>query len=98
MDVDFRAFYKFPADPTAPGIAEGNFGNLSAKRFFRMTERLFAFQGVLAARAMAEQQAKEGPAPTPARSSKPAKGEANHISLHEMMLLDPTLIQYEKAG
>ena len=90
-------FYRFPTDPTAPGIAEGNFGNLSSKRFFRMVERTFAFQGVMAARAMAEQQKKQGPAPTPARSSKPAQGEVKHVTLHEMMLLDPTLIQYEKG-
>lgn len=62
-----------------------------------MAERLFAFQGVMAARAMAEQQKKQ-PAPTPARSSKPDKGGVKHITLHEMMLLDPTLIQYEKVG
>lgn len=62
-----------------------------------MSERVFAFQGVMAARVMAEKNKKEGPAPTPARSSKPARDEVRRITLHEMMLLDPTLVQYEKG-
>lgn len=97
LDTDFRVFYRFPADSSAPGIADGYFGKLSSARFFRMAERLFAFQGVMAARAAAEKDRKKGPAPTPARSSKPARDEVKHITLHEMMLLDPTLVQYEKG-
>lgn len=63
-----------------------------------MAERTFAFQGVMAARALAEQQKKQPAPTTPARSSKPAQGEVKRVTLHEMMLLDPTLIQYEKVG
>lgn len=62
-----------------------------------MAERVFAYQGAMTARAMASKEQKRGPAPTPARSSQPAKGEVRHVTLHEMMLLDPTLIQYEKG-
>lgn len=48
---------------------------------------------------MMQEQAKEkrNPAPTTAQSSRPASGEKVVRTLHEMMLIDPTLIQYEKG-
>lgn len=97
LDADFRAFYNFPASSDKPGIADGFFGELTSPRFIRMAERVFAFSGVMAARAAyersKEEQSKGGPR-TPTGPQKPAQ-EKVHLRLSQLMLMDPTLVQYE---
>lgn len=102
LDADFRTFYRFPADGSAPGIAEGEFGNLSSPRFFRLAERTPALNGVMTARLTAEKmkenERQQGrPASTPAQSTQPASQERRQVTVQQLMLLDPTLIQYEKV-
>lgn len=93
--MDFRAFYNFPPDPSAPGIADGYFGNFSSERFFRLCERTFAFSGVMAARAMEEK--KEPARSRPASAPTPGKDGKIHVHLTQLMLMDPTLIEYERV-
>lgn len=96
LDADFRAFYNFPASSDEPGIADGHFGRLTLPRFIRMAERVFAFNGVMAARALQEKEKKEPTRenPRPVGPQKTAQ-EKVHVRLSQLMLLDPTLIQYE---
>lgn len=77
---------------------------MSSARFFRLAERTPALNGVMTARLAAEKQKEEekkqkqqGPAPTPARSTQPAAQERREVTMHQLMLIDPTLIQYEKV-
>lgn len=103
IDADFRAFYRFPADTSMPGIADGYFGNFTGPRFFRMAERVAAFSGVLAARAASEREKAEAEGNPRQRKTgdksapRGDDGGKKHISLHQLMLLDPSLIQYEKG-
>jgi hypothetical protein len=48
VDADFRVFYRID------GIADGEYGGLSAERFFGLLSRLPAYRGVVRARMEAE--------------------------------------------
>lgn len=97
LDADFRVFYNFPPDGGI-GIADGNFGTFSALRFFRLAERVFAYSGVMAARVAKEKDDAEKQNPTAAPNGKPPSANGKkHITLHQLMLIDPTLIQYERG-
>lgn len=51
LESDFSVFHHIDID-----IDADDFGGLSAPRFFRLAERIFAYAGVLQARVIAEQQ------------------------------------------
>lgn len=101
LDADFRAFYNFPSDG-GPGIADGNFGTFSAARFFKLAERTSAYSGVIAARfaKLREDRGKEDPSQqNQAQTQAPSNSNGQQkkiVTLHELMLIDPTLIQYER--
>lgn len=98
LDADFRVFYRFPSDPSGPGVADEYFGNLTSPRFFLLAERTFAYQGAMAARAMAEKDKQERPTRQKhAASARAHSTGKQHISLEQLMLLDPSLIQYERG-
>lgn len=100
LDADFRTFYRIPSDGSAPGIADGEFGNLTSARFFMLAERAAAYRGVMYARVAAESMKKNErnrPAQTSARSTQPVQREKREVTMHQLMLIDPSLIQYEKV-
>lgn len=109
VDADFRAFYHFPPNG-GPGIADGNFGTFSSPRFFALAERTPMLSGVVAARAMAEEQERNGKQSqrestrevSNNRGSSDSPWErrnagAKRISMHQLMLIDPHLIQYGRG-
>lgn len=95
LDADFRVFYRYPQDPSAPGIAEEEFGSFSGPQFLRLAWRTISYQGAVAAKAYAQKE-KEEKSKTP-RTVQAAGGQVEHQELEQVMMTDPDLIEYEKV-
>lgn len=78
MDADFLAIYRIDLESTVVG----------AKRFLSLASRTPAYEGVMAARLAAEQQADEPAPPQPGTSTD----QPQEVSVDQMGLMFPGLI------
>lgn len=93
IDADFRVFYRYPAIPDAPGIAEEHFGAFSGPQFLRLAWRLPSYQGAVAAKVVhdKEQEKKE-------RGPRTLGNTAyDEVSLEQTVRDNSDLIEYETA-
>lgn len=94
LDADFRTFYHYPPDPSAPGILEEEFGSFSGPRFLSLAWRTASYQGAVAAKVFMEKKKEEDQKkPRTVRS----QGEVREASLTQVMGEDPDLIEYERV-
>ncbi|HEY3689649.1 MAG TPA: hypothetical protein VGL46_05025 [Pseudonocardiaceae bacterium] len=81
LEADFLVFYRID-----------DIGELTGPRFLSLAIRVFAYQGVMAARAMAQQETASG-------SSRRNESEVRHVdSSREAISADPALGQLVSWG
>lgn len=93
LDADFLAIYGIDLEDT----------ELSARRYFALAQRLPAYQGVMAARIEAEQEATQPDSNTPTRTSStpaPARGDSSvtELSLTQFRAKFPGLVSMAQGG